>query len=142
MKSYLLAFCETYCFNRCREQSRVVGNSPVQRYLIVYFATYCFNHCREEPKRIRTEAPPLISLTPKKYFVATNIILSRQAYFCRDETRLLCSHRVLLIMRNKVTRQFPHLLKREENRSGLEPRSFWSPAERLTARPNRLPHYQ
>ena len=32
----------------------------------------------------------------------------------------------------------PQLLKREESRSGIEPRSFCLPAYRLTARPNRL----
>ena len=30
----------------------------------------------------------------------------------------------------------PHLLKREESRSGMEPRSFCSPTYRLTARPD------
>ena len=41
----------------------------------------------------------------------------------------------------KVTGQRPQtttFLKREENRSGIEPRSFRLPAWRLTARPNRL----
>ena len=32
----------------------------------------------------------------------------------------------------------PQLLKRQESRSGIEPRSFRLPAYRLTARPNRL----
>ena len=45
---------------------------------------------------------------------------------------------VSLIMRGKVTRQSPQLLKRKESRSGIEPRSFRLPAYRLTARPNRL----
>ena len=42
---------------------------------------------------------------------------------------------------DKVTRQCPQtttFLKREESRSGIEPRSFRLPAQRLTARPNRL----
>ena len=42
---------------------------------------------------------------------------------------------------DKVTRQCPQtttFLKRKESRSGIEPRSFRLPAERLTARPNRL----
>ena len=45
---------------------------------------------------------------------------------------------------DKVTRQCPQtttFLKREENRSGIEPRSFRLPAYRLTARPNRLTRY-
>ena len=48
---------------------------------------------------------------------------------------------VLLIVRDKVTRQCPQIttfLKRKESRSGIEPRSFRLPAYRLTARPNRL----
>ena len=42
---------------------------------------------------------------------------------------------------DKVTRQCPQtttFLKRKESRSGIEPRSFSLPAQRLTARPNRL----
>ena len=42
---------------------------------------------------------------------------------------------------DKVTGQCPQattFLKRKESRSGIEPRSFCLPAERLTARPNRL----
>ena len=42
---------------------------------------------------------------------------------------------------DKVTRQCPPtttFLKRQESRSGIEPRSFRLPAQRLTARPNRL----
>ena len=41
----------------------------------------------------------------------------------------------------KVIRQYPQtttFLKRKESRSGLEPRSFRLPAERLNARPNRF----
>ena len=48
---------------------------------------------------------------------------------------------VSLIVRAKVTRQCPQIstfLKRKENRSGFEPRSFCLLAYRLTARPNRL----
>ena len=43
---------------------------------------------------------------------------------------------VSLIVRDKGTR--PQLLKRKDSRSGFEPRSLCLPAERLTARPNRL----
>ena len=46
---------------------------------------------------------------------------------------------VSLIVRDKVTRQCPQattFFKRKENRSGMEPRPFCLPAERLTARPN------
>ena len=52
-----------------------------------------------------------------------------------------------LIVRDKVTEtktksqdnvHKPQFLKRKENRSGIEPRSFRLPAYRLTARPNRL----
>ena len=42
---------------------------------------------------------------------------------------------------DKVTRQDPQtttFLKRKENRSGIEPKSFRLPAKRLTARPNQL----
>ena len=42
---------------------------------------------------------------------------------------------------DKVTRQCPQtttFLKRQESRSGIEPRSFRLPAQRLTARPSRL----
>ena len=42
---------------------------------------------------------------------------------------------------HKVTRQCPQtttFLKRKESRSGIEPRSFRLPAQRLTARPRRL----
>ena len=42
---------------------------------------------------------------------------------------------------DKVTRQCPQtttFLKRKESRSGIEPRSFRLPAQRLTTRPNRL----
>ena len=42
---------------------------------------------------------------------------------------------------DKITRQCPQtttFLKRKESRSGIEPRSFRLPAQRLTARPNRL----
>ena len=42
---------------------------------------------------------------------------------------------------DKVTRQCPQtttFLKRKESRSGIEPRSFSLPAQRLTARPNWL----
>ena len=45
---------------------------------------------------------------------------------------------------DKATRQCPKtttFLKRKESRSGIEPRSFRLPAERLTARPNRLTHF-
>ena len=48
---------------------------------------------------------------------------------------------VSLIVRYKVTKQCSQIttfLKREESRSGIEPSSFSFPAERLTARPNRL----
>ena len=48
---------------------------------------------------------------------------------------------VSLIVRDKVTRQCPQtttFLKREESRSGIELRSFYLPAYRLTARPNQL----
>ena len=48
---------------------------------------------------------------------------------------------VSLIVRDKVTRQCPPtttFLKRRESRSGIEPRPFCLPAERLTARPHRL----
>ena len=48
----------------------------------------------------------------------------------------------LLVVWDKVTRQrhaqTTTLLKRKENRSGIEPRSFCLSAQRLTARPNRL----
>ena len=64
-------------------------------------------------------------------------------------TRMTCikmgsggSHfNVSLIVRDKVTRPCPQtttILKRNESRSGIEPRSFRLPAYRLTARPNRL----
>ena len=42
---------------------------------------------------------------------------------------------------DKVTRQCPQtttFLKRKENQSGIEPSSFRLPAQRHTARPNRL----
>ena len=48
---------------------------------------------------------------------------------------------VLLIARDKVTRQYPQtttFLKKKESRSGIEPGSFRLTAYRLTARPNRL----
>ena len=48
---------------------------------------------------------------------------------------------VSLILRDKVTRPCPQtttFLKRKESRSGIEPRSFRLPAQRLTASPNRL----
>ena len=52
---------------------------------------------------------------------------------------------VSLIVWDKVTRQCPQtttLCKRKESRSGIEPRSFCLPAQRLTARPNRLRPYE
>ena len=48
---------------------------------------------------------------------------------------------ISLTVRDNVTRQCPQttiLLMRNEIRSGTEPRSFCLPAQRLTARPNRL----
>ena len=42
---------------------------------------------------------------------------------------------------DKVARQCPQtttFLKRKESRSGIEPKSFCLPTQRLTARPNRL----
>ena len=48
---------------------------------------------------------------------------------------------VSLIVRDKVTRQYPQttfILKRKESRSGIEPRSFCLMAKRLTAGPNQL----
>ena len=48
---------------------------------------------------------------------------------------------VSLVVRDKVTRQCPQtttFLKRKDNQSGIEPRSFRLPAYRLTARPNRI----
>ena len=64
-------------------------------------------------------------------------------------TRMTCikmgsdeSHfNVSLVVRDKVTRPCPQtttFLKRNESRSGIEPRSFRLLAYRLTARPNRL----
>ena len=52
---------------------------------------------------------------------------------------------VLLTVRDKVTRQCPQtttFLKRKETRSGIEPRPFCLPAQRLTARPNRLTFFK
>ena len=48
---------------------------------------------------------------------------------------------VSLTVKCKVTRQCPHfeILKREESRSGIEPRSFCLSAKCLAAMPNRLP---
>ena len=48
---------------------------------------------------------------------------------------------VSLIVRDIVTRQCPQttaFLKRKESRSEIEQRPFCLPAQRLTARPNRL----
>ena len=48
---------------------------------------------------------------------------------------------VSLIVRGKVTRQCPQtttFLKRKESRSGIEPRPFCLPTQRLTVRPDRL----
>ena len=48
---------------------------------------------------------------------------------------------VSLIVRDKVTRQCPQtttFFNRKESRSGIEPRSFCLPTQRLTVRPNRL----
>ena len=48
---------------------------------------------------------------------------------------------VSLIVRDKVTREFPQTTtfsKRKERRSGIEPRPFCLPASRLTAGPHRL----